>query len=62
MATLLKVFQVENTQKWFIIPFFWGHLGIVQLAQGHPGWLLFQEVEWGIKLPTSGFAIRYLNH
>uniref|UniRef100_A0ABM5GDD0 Uncharacterized protein n=1 Tax=Pogona vitticeps TaxID=103695 RepID=A0ABM5GDD0_9SAUR len=29
----LKVFQVENTQKWRTIPFFWGHPGTVQLGE-----------------------------
>ena len=30
-------FQIESPQKWLSIPFFWGHLGTVQLGQGHIG-------------------------
>ena len=41
MATLFGVFQVEDTQKWFPMPFFWGCPGTVPLAQGHPRWLHF---------------------
>ena len=62
MATLFNAFQVDNIQKRFVVPFFWGHPGTVQLAQGHTSWLFSQEAQWGIELPTSGSAFRYLNH
>ena len=42
MVTLSRILLVENTQKWFTIPFFWGHPGIVQVAQGHTGWLFWE--------------------
>ena len=36
------LFQTENAQKWFTVSFFWGHLGIVKLDQGHTSWLFWQ--------------------
>ena len=61
-VTLFRVFQVESTQKWFSIPFFWGRPGIVQLSRGPTGWLFAQEAQRRFELPTFGSAARYLNH
>ena len=41
---------------------FGGRPGILQLAQGHTGWLYSQEIQRGIKFPTSVSVARYLNH
>lgn len=46
----------------FKIPFFLGHFMIVQLAEGHPGWLFSPETLWRFELPTSGSEGRYQNH
>ena len=59
---LFMAFQVENTQKWFTIPFFWGCPGNVQFAKGHTGWLFSQEVLWGIEHSVSDYAAKYLTH
>ena len=62
---LFRVFQVETTQKWFTIPFFWDHPGTMQLAQGHTAWLFSQEAQWGTKFTISGSANQIpkpLNH
>ena len=52
---------VQSTQKWFTIPFFWGHPGTVQLVQGHTGWL-FWDAQWGPGFPTNGFTAGFLTH
>ena len=59
MVTLFRVFQVENTQKWFNLSLLLGCPGTVQFAQGHTGWWYSQEAQWEIKLPTSGSAAGY---
>ena len=56
MRTRFRIFQVENTQKWLTLPFFWGCPGTVQLAQNHPGWLFSSGDTVGNQTPNVWFS------
>lgn len=46
MVTLIRIFCIWMTQKWFLIAFFWEYCDTLQLAQGYTVWLFFHNSQW----------------
>ena len=51
-------FSRYSVLRWFIIPFFLGRPGTVQLDWGHRCWFFSQEQPWGINFPTCDSTTR----